>query len=328
MKKVFSIFYFFFSISICIAEVISISGDLVEVDPPPSVAQNVFQSNSEIRFFIESENRELLSDLYVNISQGGFYADESNLTPSLIPQGTIVNSYFFHFDPFTSSSTRRVGSITFAEDILGIVVLTNELVNSDSLLGHASTFYDHGSVGQLELISSDIAGDVIFVDDTAGQSTVTMDLISGSAWDHMRIITTITKPTLSLLVPNGGERYLTGKTIDIMYSSTGEISTVDIEYSTDNGVSWISIASGVLNTGTYEWIAPDIDSGSCLVRISSADNTTITDISNNSFTIYPCSENNPADINGDCYIDLQDLAILSQNWLWCGDRYNFDCTTN
>lgn len=136
--------------------------------------------------------------------------------------------------------------------------------------------------------------------------------------------------TLSLLTPNGGERYLAGKSIEIKYPLYGDSSVplVNIIYSADKGLSWIPIASNVLNTGSYEWTAPDIDSENCIVRVSSTDNPAIVDASDSPFMIYRCLENNPADINNDCYINLQDLALLAQNWLWCRDKFNPDCNVN
>jgi hypothetical protein len=132
---------------------------------------------------------------------------------------------------------------------------------------------------------------------------------------------------MAVLSPNGGERLLIGKMHNIEFTVSGNttIDTVDIEYSNDNGSSWHTIATTVPNSGLYKWTTPNTESEMCLIRVSSSDNPTITDTSDGTFIIFQCSEVNPADINGDCYVNLLDFALFAENWLWCGDRYNPDC---
>jgi hypothetical protein len=134
-----------------------------------------------------------------------------------------------------------------------------------------------------------------------------------------------TSATISLLTPNGGGRYLEGRVVGIGYTTSGAIPAVDIAYSTDHGVSWVSIASGVTNTGSYNWTVPDANSENCLVKVSSSYNSTILDTSDNTFGIYPCRQKKLSDVNKDCRVDMLDLALLAQDWLWCGDRYNPSC---
>ncbi|AQQ70741.1 hypothetical protein SMSP2_01102 [Limihaloglobus sulfuriphilus] len=132
---------------------------------------------------------------------------------------------------------------------------------------------------------------------------------------------------LTVISPDGGERYLTENHVMVEYQLDGDISvpTVDIDYSLDNGLSWTSIITGTLNSGIYEWATPNIESEQCLIRVSSSDNPTITDNSDEPFVIFACSEINPADINNDCYVNFYDFELFVENWLWCGDRYNPDC---
>ena len=67
------------------------------------------------------------------------------------------------------------------------------------------------------------------------------------------------------------------------------------------------------NTGWYEWDpVPTIDSTECLIRISAAQDAGISDISDGAFTIFECRKQVPADLNGDCYVDFLDIAILAR----------------
>lgn len=171
-----------------------------------------------------------------------------------------------------------------------------------------------------------------YIADTSGAITGT--LANGDPFDvpfvregNGAILLKDPEISLAVIAPNGGGRYLTDKPVDIEYTTEGDagIDSVDIEYSPDNGSSWITIATGISNTGTYEWVIPNIESEECLVKVSSADNPTITDISDGTFIIFQCSEVNPADLNSDCYVNLIDFALFAENWLWCGDRYNASC---
>jgi|GEM_PF-2515206 len=132
--------------------------------------------------------------------------------------------------------------------------------------------------------------------------------------------------SISVVAPNGGGRYLAGRHTGITYTTSGVIPAVDIAYSTDDGVSWNPIASGVSNTGSYDWVVPDANSGDCLVKVSSSYNSTIADASDSTFSIYACLQKKASDVNKDCRIDMVDLALLAQDWLWCGDRYDPSCS--
>jgi hypothetical protein len=138
---------------------------------------------------------------------------------------------------------------------------------------------------------------------------------------------------VTVLSPNGGERYAAGSTVQIKYATAVApgTSTVTIMYiyTYSGGAGYGTIASTVPNEGSYLWTTPDvgIDLDTFVIRVTD-DYWGFSDDSDAPFTIFRCSEANPADINKDCYIDLQDLAILAQSWLWCSDPYNSACTIN
>lgn len=91
--------------------------------------------------------------------------------------------------------------------------------------------------------------------------------------------------TLTLISPNGGERWKVGNENDITWSSSN-LSSVKIQYSTNNGVNWNLItASAPADTGTYDWIIPDNRSLQVLVKISDAADSMLTDRSDAIFQI-------------------------------------------
>jgi hypothetical protein len=130
--------------------------------------------------------------------------------------------------------------------------------------------------------------------------------------------------TLTVLSPNSAQTLVAGTFFDITWSNTGTVGGVVIEFSTDNGSTWSQVyPPNVGNTGSYSWLIPAVESQQCLVRIKNAANTAISDTSNASFTIYECPVD--GDVTGDCYVNLNDLAVIASFWLDCGNPYNTDC---
>ena len=130
-------------------------------------------------------------------------------------------------------------------------------------------------------------------------------------------ITAITNPSFVLLTPNGGE-LLTSETIHSIEWTPVIDPNVVIEYSIDNGQTWTPIVT-TENDGVYDWEVPSsINSDQCLVRATEQTNPIYTDTSDEVFTISACLNRPSADINGDCVVNLIDLAELASQWLNCG----------
>ncbi len=128
----------------------------------------------------------------------------------------------------------------------------------------------------------------------------------GTAW---AVYNLYAAPSVSVSVPNGGEEWTIGSAQSIIWNSEN-INFVKIEYSTDNGTSWHVIASREpANKGVFNWLVPDSPSGQCVVKISDADNNTISDLSNSAFSISPIS-----DISERDGADIPREFSLSQNY--------------
>ena len=97
-------------------------------------------------------------------------------------------------------------------------------------------------------------------------------------------------PTLWLLSPNGGQKYLPGDTINITWTATDEYGMtagpITIRYSADQGATWNFITNEA-NTGSYNWIAPNARSENCLISIEAVNvnNKANIDTSNSVFQI-------------------------------------------
>ena len=131
-------------------------------------------------------------------------------------------------------------------------------------------------------------------------------------------------PSPTLITPNGGEILATNSTYTITWAASDSIQNVLLELSSDNGENW-EIIEAVENTGSYEWTVPVINSEECLIRVTDSENSQISDTSDAVFTIFECDPPIPGDANGDCYLNLADIAIIALNWLRCGNPFDPLC---
>jgi hypothetical protein len=116
-----------------------------------------------------------------------------------------------------------------------------------------------------------------------------------SLFDMSDNVFTISTSSQSVLVtnPNGGETWQVGSVQNITWNSSG-ITNVKIEYTTNNGTSWITIiASYPASAGSYPWAVPNNPSTQCKVRISDSGNASLSDISDNAFTISTGGQSTP-----------------------------------
>ncbi len=130
---------------------------------------------------------------------------------------------------------------------------------------------------------------------------------------------------LTLLAPNGGEIYQAGGSCAISWQSSGPLDQVKIEYSSNAGGDWSTLDPNTANDGQWLWQPlPDIDSSQCRIRLSDPLNPATGDLSDDNFIIFQCLATLTADLNGDCLVDLADLALFSRQWLDCGNPYDTD----
>lgn len=151
--------------------------------------------------------------------------------------------------------------------------------------------------------------------------------IKGSV--HGEILRYDSKYVPYVLSPNGGETWVSGTTQDIEWGSDANIPEVKIEYSVNNGQDWNDVdVNTVPNSGAYEWLVPEVTSEECLIRISDVNNPNIYDVSDDVFTIFECLKKLTGDLDNNCYVNLNDVALLAQDWLECGNPFDPTCTIN
>jgi hypothetical protein len=128
--------------------------------------------------------------------------------------------------------------------------------------------------------------------------------------------------TVTVTAPNGNEQWLAKGKHTVQWFTAGDpISEVKIEFSSNSGSNWSTLAESAPNTGSAVVTIPDANSTNCLIRIS-VPGTSISDVSNAVFTVFKCNAALTADVTGDCFVDLADVAELSKQWLQCGHPTN------
>ncbi len=112
-------------------------------------------------------------------------------------------------------------------------------------------------------------------------------MLNPTIWDVSDDYFIIDDPPIEVLSPDGFEEWKAGSAHDILWETIDFTGTLFIDYSKDYFVSDINpIAADVEDTGIYEWLnIPNDPSDTVRVRISSTDNPSSRDISDDNFSI-------------------------------------------
>jgi len=108
---------------------------------------------------------------------------------------------------------------------------------------------------------------------------------SGDWSEEYSFVTPGDLASVEVLVPNGGEEFASGSTANIRWQTQGDIPMVTIELSVDGGDTWTFVASCSGSTGRRSWPVPSVNSDRCLIRISAGDDTSVSDTSDEVFSI-------------------------------------------
>ena len=185
------------------AGIISTSGAVVVIPPPADARTGHFENDHAIHAFAEQQNVALPHVVSVDVSQPGSTTTGGVLTLSAgtIPTGTLVSSYFLHFDDVGTPQTpvEAIGSITFNSNVLGIAVVFGTLNATDAMPGLPTTIYASGDSARGFEPPGIPGADFLIL--STDRRTVTVDLQNVDKSDDVRIITAaVPEPsTLSLL---------------------------------------------------------------------------------------------------------------------------------
>lgn len=176
------------------AAIIATTGDVQVEAPPTSVVPPNHAEDGVIHLFQEgTPGHILLSDVLADMTvHYTTYDPPSGRTLGTIPMGTVVNSYYIHFDPATAGA--GLGSVTFSEPIIAVIAEGDETTETaitdppgDTLgptnaeLGDPGTTYPDND----ELLGIEDGPDRL----TLYEATLSMFFGAGSPGDRVRILT-------------------------------------------------------------------------------------------------------------------------------------------
>ena len=176
-----------FGVATAVASITGSTGDFVIISNPSGldVSANGYQSNFVIRAFPEQQGVLIDQGLELDITTGNILHTGPE-TPVEINDVT-VNSYLLHFDADNGIARGTVGTITFEEEIIGLITDSARLDVSDSLLGASGVTYP--TAGDEELRGFDDDGrDKVYI--RSGRRTLWVKFLVNALYsDQIRVIT-------------------------------------------------------------------------------------------------------------------------------------------
>jgi uncharacterized repeat protein (TIGR01451 family) len=213
--------------SVATALISTSTGSVIRLSPaPPSVKLNALEHATSVHTFDEKQGVKLGSKITVDAVNPGTYTQFPNGSAT-IASGTVVDSHLIHSDiPSRNFTTRRQGSVTFAEDILGVIASTNRLGATDSALGAPGTLYSgttnwRGLESGNENNQSGSFSDKFTI--SADRRTVTFDLQT-LLIDEMRVVTK-TKNPLTVAVTDSPDPVQAGNNVTYTIAVTNTATT-------------------------------------------------------------------------------------------------------
>jgi hypothetical protein len=171
------------------AGLIDTTGTIQTLTAPSDVSRGAWESDGKTRLFQERAGAILAGDLTVDSSAPGqVNHDLFNISPSVVAEGTAVDTWLLHQDRIGSEGyIFTSGSITFDCKILGVIFRTQSLDATDALLGAAGTNYGTGGDIYRGLDVPGTRHDSITLSEDC--RTLSFALRTGLACDQIRIIT-------------------------------------------------------------------------------------------------------------------------------------------
>jgi len=112
--------------------------------------------------------------------------------------------------------------------------------------------------------------------------------LSDESNSDFNILSSITTPSITVVSPNGGESWASNQSYEIRWNTSGTVPRVGIFLEDINNYVQ-TITANITNTGTYLWSLPwtntTLTSGQYKIRVSGADYSSASDISDSYFNI-------------------------------------------
>ena len=122
------------------AQIASLSGDIEQVDAPPSVQRQAYESELA-RVFLERAAITIPAGQTINAVGTGVYDCYCDFEDEPLAEPVVADTYFFHFDPPGTSELFADGVIEFDRPIVGVIGRSLTMQETDGSLGGLDTLY-------------------------------------------------------------------------------------------------------------------------------------------------------------------------------------------
>jgi hypothetical protein len=251
----------------------TISG-IIDIDTDPTVATiEIFKANPDPTGYGEGET-------YLGATTpdaaGNWNTVVSGLNPGdrVTATTTDLNMNTSEFSLNSTLNYLTVISPNGGENVLvGSTQIITWTSNGTSGNVHIEYSTDNGSSWSDVIASTTDDGthSTVIPDDPSDSCLIRVSDTDGNPWDVSDAVFTISRDSIVVTSPNGGETWNIGSNHNITWTSNGTSGNVHIEYSTNNGSVWSDVIASTTDDGTHPWVIPNAPSDSCLVRVSDTD---------------------------------------------------------
>jgi hypothetical protein len=191
---------------------VTVQPSIVWTDPLPDVTPNAAGAISDdtIHMFLEKDNQTLALPLVVDGAVPRLYDDPTDLLApkAVIPAGAVIDSYLLHADVTGEPAVgpKLTGTVSFDQEILGVIFTSGTLVGSDVAAGLATTQYLQGPLGRRGL-EGFLPDEILAKDsvDWVDAHTVRVSFNINTEVDEVRIITRAAASPLPTPDPTPGD---------------------------------------------------------------------------------------------------------------------------
>jgi ferric-dicitrate binding protein FerR (iron transport regulator) len=176
--------------------VLQTTGVMKFVSPGPGLVPGHYEDNDHIIVFPERRRVQLGAPVEVDLVEPGEYRRFKHAEACYVQPGQSVRSYLLQFDPLgrlekhDPAKPQVIGQITFDSPILGLIVSSGKLLETDGLLGDPNADYGKLVRRGIEAPRKDQAGkpgrDILVL--AADRRTLILNFSAGSAVDQIRVL--------------------------------------------------------------------------------------------------------------------------------------------
>jgi uncharacterized repeat protein (TIGR01451 family) len=190
-------------------------------------------------------------------------------------------------DDLTLPAGVSVDSVVPSNGVYTMTTAPDGTWTLDLVAGMSETLTVTLTVGPSTAAGTDVISNTATV---VSVSEIDTNPANDSVTESTSVVQEVIPPVVTIISPNGGESWAVGSVHDITWNATDNVAvtSVDILYSSSGpSGTFITIAGGEANDGTYTWTVPDDPTTNAFVKVVAYDaaGNSAEDISDGPFTI-------------------------------------------